>query len=63
MIARVSRRPRSTAEVVLIASCLLLAAAGACFAAEATKDEATGKSAEVYKTWPFNAKEAAKRQD
>jgi hypothetical protein len=40
-----------------------MAAGGLCLAADADARKAAGKKAEVYEEWPFNADEAARRQE
>ena len=55
-----SNGPRTCA---LVAHLLLMAGAGLCRAADAPKQATTRKRAEVYEGWPFNADEAARRQE
>jgi formylglycine-generating enzyme required for sulfatase activity len=40
-----------------------MAGGGLCLAADAPRESAAGKKAEVFATWPFNADEAARRQE
>ena len=60
---RSHRTPSCRSACALLARLLLIAGGELCLAADAPRDSAAGKKAEIFATWPFSADEAARRQE